>query len=393
MGSLEYVQSSPNEEALEDMIFIVRANYSNDFIAHLPISGEFDCYIDWGDGQAEYAKGGHRWENAGINHTYKLKEPASYTVKITGRVTGLNSENIPAPCVAEVVQWGMTGLNDLNSAFENNYLLKKVADDTYGSFSQVGCVDEMFMRCTELEYIPEGLFNNCQNIYYLNSTFANCNSLKEIPARLFADLRDLEYLSNTFRGCHGVTSIPADLFVFNSKIRSMDWVFHDCDNLTTIPAALFKNNPLIENFSGLFDNCDRLVSIPGSLFSTNSNAKEFSNTFCNCYALESIPAELFARNKNARNFNYTFHGCQNLKEIPASLFDNNRKVLNFAYTFYCCYALTGESPYTTIDGVKYHLYERHANPDHFVPPIEYYGCFSGDYNISDIQAIMDNQWW
>ena len=393
MGSLEYVQSSPNEEALEDMIFIVRANYSNDFTAHLPISGEFDCYIDWGDGQAEYARGGHRWENAGINHTYKLKEPASYTVKITGRVTGLNSENIPAPCVAEVVQWGMTGLNDLNSAFENNYLLKKVADDTYSSFSQVGCVDEMFLSCTELEYIPEGLFNNCQNIYYLNSTFANCNSLKEIPARLFADLRDLEYLSNTFRGCHGLTSIPADLFIFNSKIRSMDWVFHDCDNLTMIPATLFRNNPLIENFSGLFDNCDRLVSIPGSLFSTNSNAKEFSSTFCNCYALESIPAELFARNKNARNFNSTFSNCRSLKEIPSSLFDNNRKVLYFRDTFSACYELEGESPFTTIDGVKYHLYERQSNPDNFVPPLEHYGCFGGCERLIDYYTgIEPNKW-
>ena len=178
------------------------------------------------------------------------------------------------------------------------------------------------------------------------------------------------------------------------KIKEIcKYAFYGCDNLTSIPATLFRNNYLIDNFSGLFDSCDNIANIPGSLFATNTNAKFFENTFCNCYSLESIPAELFSRNKDARNFSSTFHGCYNLKEIPTSLFDNNRKVLNFNYTFYCVENTTGESPYTTIDGIKYHLYERHLNPDHFVPPLEHYGCFSGCYNLSDIQAIMDNQWW
>jgi hypothetical protein len=109
--------------------------------------------------------------------------------------------------------------------------------------------------------------------------------------------------------------------------------------------------------------------------------------------LESIPAELFARNKNARNFNSTFSNCRSLKEIPSSLFDNNRKVLYFRDTFSACYELEGESPFTIINGVKYHLYERHLNPDNFVPPLEYYGCFGGCERLIDYYTgIEPNKW-
>lgn len=392
MGSLEYVQSSPNEEALEDMIFMVRANFSNDFTAHLPIGGDYDCYIDWGDGQAEYANGSD-WEGKGVSHTYKVNTPTTYTVKISGRVTRLNSENLTAPCIVEVVQWGMTGLNDLNSAFENNYLLTKVADDTFGAFSDVNSIDQMFYKCIELESVPEGIFDYCQNVTYMYETFGMCKKLSEIPTGLFANLKSLNHIEYVFRDCDSLTSIPSGLFVFNTGLRYVNWVFHDCDNLEAIPATLFRNNTLIESFYGTFDNCDMLKHIPGSLFSTNIKVTSFENTFCNCYALEEIPADLFSRNKNVRSFSSTFSYCYNLKEIPVSLFDNNRKVLNFNYTFYAIDNLTGESPYTVIDGVKYHLYERHLNPDHFVSPIEYYGCFGGCWNLTDRDIIEQYRWW
>jgi hypothetical protein len=392
MGSLEFVQSSQTEEDIENMIFIVRANFSNDFTAHLPICGEYDCYIDWGDGQAQYAKG-EDWENKGISHTYKVYEPTTYTVKISGRVTRLNSENLPAPCIVEVVQWGATGLNDLNSAFENNYLLKKVSEDTYGAFKDVYTLDQMFYKCIDLESIPEGIFNYCPNITYMYETFAQCKKLKEIPSRLFANMLNLDHLEHVFRSCSSITSIPEGLFVFNTKLRNINWVFHDCDKIESIPANLFRNNSQVENFFGTFDNCDNLKSIPVSLFSTNSKVTSFENTFSSCCSIESIPAALFAKNKNVRSFGSTFNYCFNLKEIPTTLFDNNRKVLNFNYTFYGIDGIMGESPYTMIDGVKYHLYERHLNPDHFVTPTDYYGCFSGCWNLTDRDEIEQNSWW
>lgn len=392
LGSIEFVQSSPNEEDLEDMIFIVRANYSNEFTAHLPICGEYDCYIDWGDGQAEYAKG-EDWENKGISHKYKTSEPTSYTVRISNRVTRLNSENLPAPCIVEVVQWGMTGLNDLNSAFENNYMLKKVAEDTYGAFSGVYSIDQMFCKCIELESVPERLFDYCRNISYMYETFAYCKKLHDIPSGLFARMENLDNMDAVFRNCDSLTDIPQDLFVFNTRLKHMNWVFHDCNNLVDIPATLFRNNYHIESFYGTFDNCDNLKHIPGSLFSTNSNARLFESTFCNCYSLENIPAELFRKNRNANNFNATFANCHQLKEIPTDLFDDNRKVIYFRDTFSSCHGVEGESPYTIIGEVKYHLYERHLNPDHFAIPIEYYACFGGCERLIDYHTeIVPARW-
>ena len=56
---------------------------------------------------------------------------------------------------------------------------------------------------------------------------------------------------------------------------------------------------------------------------------------------------------------------------------------DFMYTFHSCHSVKGESPYTIIDGVKYHLYERHLNPDQFVTPTSYTDCFSESFSDSD----------
>lgn len=390
LGSLEFIQSSPVEEDIANMVFIVRANFSNDFTAYLPISGEYNCYIDWGDGQAEHAEG-NTWENAGIKHEYRVYEPTTYKVTISGRVTKLTSENIPAPCIVEVVQWGKTDLNDLNSAFENNYLLQKVSDDIYNAFENVYNVDQMFYMCSELQSINEGIFQYCKNINNAYETFAKCLKLKEIPERLFANCSNLEYLDRTFWKCNSLTTIPENLFA-NNRLRTLSWTFHDCDNLKEIPENLFIHNSELESFDGTFDNCNRLETIPENLFASNLKIYTFSSTFCNCPVLQAIPEGLFRRNRDVRNFNSTFAGCYGIKEIPTGLFDNNRKVVYFDGTFSGLHEAKGESPYTVIDGIRYHLYERHLNPDHFVAPVEYNGCFGDCWQLSDYAEIERNRW-
>jgi hypothetical protein len=47
----------------------------------------------------------------------------------------------------------------------------------------------------------------------------------------------------------------------------------------------------------------------------------------------------------------------------------------------------GESPYTEINGVKYHLYERASAPDYFVKPTLYLGCFYACNNLTDWDNI------
>ena len=55
-----------------------------------------------------------------------------------------------------------------------------------------------------------------------------------------------------------------------------------------------------------------------------------------------------------------------------------------------CWNLTGESPYTMIDGQKVHLYERVNYPDHFTEPTDFRVCFYDSTDMRDyIQAPDD----
>lgn len=394
MGALEFVQSSPVEEEIANMVFIVRANWSNDFTAYLPIAGDYDCYIDWGDGQAEHISGySYEWENEGIEHIYNVTEPTSYTVRISGTVTSLNSRNIKAPCIEEVVQWGKTDLRNISAAFYGDYLLKKICRDPYGALENINDLNEVFHSCTGLEQLPEGLFETCTNATNAVSTFAKCINLEQLPVNLFAGCRSLTYIDNAFRGCESLKEIPENLFASNINLIQAHYVFADCDGLTSIPGKLFSKNALLENVNGLFEDCDNITTIPQELFRQNTAIRMFEHTFRSCNRIQSVPKDLFKNNIDATSFNGVFADCTKLETVPVSIFDNNRKVANFESSFGWCYELKGETPYTIIGGKKYHLYERHLNPDYFVAPINFLHCFAECWNTDDWEEMQGSEWF
>jgi hypothetical protein len=84
----------------------------------------------------------------------------------------------------------------------------------------------------------------------------------------------------------------------------------------------------------------------------------------------------------------TFEDCYSLKHVPVSIFDNNPRLENLERLFLDC-NIHGESPYTIINGVKYHLYERYMASDYFVTPTNTFYCFRGVRNLTDIDQIPD----
>ena len=114
---------------------------------------------------------------------------------------------------------------------------------------------------------------------------------------------------------------------------------------------------------------------------------DFSDAFKSCTSLQSIPENLFANNPDAISISYAFYGCTSLQSIPANLFANNRKVTNFFNTFLNCWNLTGESPYTMIDGQKVHIYERANYPEHFTTPTDFKYTFSSCTGLTDYAQI------
>ena len=122
------------------------------------------------------------------------------------------------------------------------------------------------------------------------------------------------------------------------------------------------------------------------MFANNPDVTDLSYAFYVCKSLSSIPEALFENNTKVTSFERTFERCIALTTVPISLFDHNRKALHFIQAFDQC-GLSGESPYTIINGVKYHLYERKYNEDEFVSPESFAECFGRNYELSDYNRI------
>lgn len=113
----------------------------------------------------------------------------------------------------------------------------------------------------------------------------------------------------------------------------------------------------------LFENCNRLIT--------------FNGVFDDILLTDNSVQSLFA-------------GCSVLKNIQPRIFDNCKSITNFRDCFNGCSKLTGESPYTTVNGKKIKLWER--SPENgFAKPTIYDGCFRGCTNLSDYDSIP-NDW-
>ena len=363
LGDITVAQGSTGSYDLADMVFVVRANITNDFTAYLPLADDIDCYVDWGDGNVEYVKKS-QYESLKVSHKYASNEVKNYTVIISGEVTSLSSYDFSAHSVTEVVQWGQTGLTEMRYAFSGNTMLTSVCADDMGAFSNVHNFQNAFYECIKLTSLPSDLFANCGKVTSFAGCFYNCIGLVSLPSGLFANCTNVisfgELVVGTFAGCTGLTSLPPGLFANCGKVTS---------------------------FAGCFYKCIGLVSLPSALFADCGNVTSFDECFGGCTGLTSLPPDLFANCGNVTDFGSCFEGCTGLTSIPSSIFDNCRKVTDFSRTFFSCSNLTGESPYTIINGLKVHLYERNNYPDDFMSVSSSTNCFLYCNKLSDSSSI------
>lgn len=440
LGIVEFVQSSKEEEVKKNMIITVRANVSNDFTAAIGIdrhtAENYDFFIDWGDGQAERVTGTTSRE---ITHRYEIEQPESFNVTISGDLAAIrNGESL---CMTDIVQWGQTGLRSVN--LSRNYMLETIAGCSDGEFTSLESISfrecpalteipedlfadcrsltnlsNTFYSCTGLTSIPEGLFRGCTNVSVFYGVFDSCTGITEIPEDIFEQCRQALSFSRTFYNCIGLKEIPAGLFSACHKVVQFDQTFAFCREITKIPENLFENCPDVTNFNQTFDALEKIREIPENLFRNNGSASSFNRTFSSCKELRKIPSGLFSGCAEATSFIGTFSYCSELRDIPQGLFDNcrhvetfsetfaratnlekvptgifdhNRKVTDFSATFSGCEKYTGESPFTIIDNQKFHLYERHLNPDQFIRPGKHNDCFYNCLKLKDYSDIR--QYW
>ena len=197
----------------------------------------------------------------------------------------------------------------------------------------------------------------------------------------------LEDMSCAFMDCHRLESLAApgpDTF---AAVQSFRKAFAACVSLRELPDGLFSFG---EDFQQCFKGCTSLSSLPAILFGNGVTARELNETFMSCSALEAIPGTLFSHFTGLERMVSTFSGCRSLKSLPAELFDSNRALTCMEGVFMNCQALKGESPYTTVEGKKIHLYERGSLPDLFAPIERSALCFFGCMGLADFDNIPDN---
>lgn len=305
--------------------------------AILPLSDLTDCAIDWGDGT-----GTDRPTENLPQHVYM--QAGVYQAVISGGVGHIDGGNSKfsypyrdAPSyITAVVSWGNTDIKSMERAFYKCINLKSIPGDTDGSFSEVTTFGYAFYQ-TALETIPENLFTFAAKATEFRDCFDSCASLKEIPSGLFANCTSAASFYSTFRACTSLKAVPDRLFAGRSQVTK---------------------------FTGLFGSCS---------------------------ALETIGEGVFEGCTEVQSFNQVFSYC-NLKSIPAGIFDDCRKVDDFRFAFRNNTNLSGESPYTAIDGKKVHLYERNDYPEHFTPVANWGNCFNFCTGLSDYDAIVAAGW-
>ena len=294
-------------------------------------------------------------EDLGMGGGFEKPEPKPLIYQTGTNVKLINSAEYCKSIIADG--------NELITGNERGELVVPELNDekVYITFKEdLTSLAHAFWGCLALESIPENLFANCPNVTNFQETFYSCWALTSIPENLFANCPNVTNFKETFKGCKALQSIPTSLFDNNRKVTSFGYTFSGCKALTSIPENLFANNPEVTKFYGIFSYCS---------------------------ALKSIPENLFANCPKVTDFEQTFYGCLALESIPEKLFTNNPAVTSFANTFDDCSALTGESPYTMIDGQKVHLYERKNYPEHFTTPTSTYHAFGNCTGLTDFAQI------
>lgn len=206
-------------------------------------------------------------------------------------------------------------------------------------------------------------------------------------------------MNDVFSGCENLKEIPAGLFRNNTRLGYIQCAFSGCSSLTSLPEGLFANCPGIQSVSeinsvmdayGLFSNCTSLTEIPEDLFASMTKVTRLDGIFKGCTSLREIPEKLFANNTQVISMWEAFAGCKSLQRIPTGLFDSMRTLQAVRLLFKNCSSLTGESPYTLINGKKVHLYERKDYPNEFLEITSHTSAFNNCTNLTDYESIPSN---
>lgn len=347
----------------------------------------FTGTIDWGDGYMDEYKTATDYPQ----HTYA--EGGLFKVTAIGTATALCSEKCKARVIVNILHIGSDcGIQSMRMAFFKQTKLESIPAGIFDGLGNVKDFSWMFAAGTDdgfydmaITSVPDGLFDKCSAAETFERTFYSCQQLKTIPEGLFDKCTKVTNFNCTFGGNKVLEEIPAGLFDNCPLVTDFGECFMGTAAVKKIPEGLFKNCPKVTSFWNLFA-WSGIEYIPEDIFAYNTKVTNFERTFRNCDYIKKIPEKVFAACPDVTTFNMVFENCDGISSVPAGLFDNNRKTLDFTEAFMNT-KITGESPYTLVDGVKIHLYERSNYPEYFTKPTSYSRCFYECAGLTDYRTI------
>lgn len=305
---------------------------ASDLRARLPLSGDVQVTIDWGDGTVE--------ENVTTKQPqHQYTDPDYYVVSVKGTVTALDCSGLNLSSynqtdqIVEVYNWGRTGLTSMEGAFYHCTNLAKIDTDRTEAFAKVTTFEQAFYYCENLAEIPQGLLDNAGELLTVDDMFYQAEIITSVPADLLANCPKLTSVNSLFNGT-AIESIDGNIFANNPELTDAGLLFANTTALKSVPANLFANNKKITDLKSLFAS-SVIESVPEGLFDGLTNVETFYMTFQNTVNLRSIPAGIFADTPNVTNFKTTFSGS-GITEIPDGLFAGCSKVETFMSCFNNC---------------------------------------------------------
>lgn len=379
-------QCTVSQSVVSKPMILVYAPTSSVNTVELPLAGDdLNCTVDWGDGSDLETVTPE--SSIPVTHTYA--EAGTYEVTIDGTVSTLNGRNLTLLnrklLLTAVKQWGTTGLKDMTYAFYQNQSLASLPETTGNALAEVGSFYYAFYQTYKLETIPSDLFAASTKATNFSAAFYD-GGLVVIPSGLFDNCPEVTDFSLVFDTTE-ILYIPSGLFDKCTKVTDFNRAFYLCKSLLSIPANLFANQTEVTSFQYCFYQCSKLTKVPEGLFSGCSKATDFSYVFNLSSKITTVSEKIFDGCSAAGDFTSAFASCTNLTTIPTSLFDETPNVTNFKNTFSYCSSLEGESPYTTVNGEKVHLYERANYPDYFTAPTTTTTCFQKCTLLDDYDDI------
>lgn len=218
--------------------------------------------------------------------------------------------------VPEGIFDGQTGATMFDYAFTNCEGLQTIPAGLFAKNTKVTTYGFCFQNCTSLKSVPAQLFSspgvNNTTAKTFTSLFNGCSSIETIDPTAFVGVRAASAtFANLFLNCTSLRSVPDGLFKDNETVSNYSSIFSGCASLETVGTEVF-NSTKNTSFTNTFANCVSLKTIGEKPFFAVSKVTSISSIFNGCSSLTRIPDSVFEDFTGLKIVGNAFNNCSSL---------------------------------------------------------------------------------